>query len=341
MDVVFADDHRDHAPERFLVAGAWVPYPETPDRADVLKSAAEAAGHRLVAADSFGPAPRAAVHAPDYLRFLETAHERWIRTPGAAPFVVPNTHPGRHMTGRPDGVVGQAGFYMADTSAPMSAATWAAAVRAADVATHAADLVLAGADAAYGLARPPGHHAFRDMAGGFCFLNNTAIAAQRLADRLGRVAVLDVDVHHGNGTQGIFYERPDVLTISIHADPARFYPFFSGYANERGAGPGLGANLNLPLARGSDDAAVLAALERAAESLSAYAPAALVVALGFDAYVGDPFAGFAVTTEGFRAIGARIGRLGLPTVLVQEGGYNVEDLGGNLTAFLAGFEEAR
>ena len=338
MQVVFSDAHLKHAPETFLVAGTWVPYPESPARAEALKAAAEAAGHSLIAADGFGPGPRAAVHAPDYLRFLETAHGRWTRTPGAAPFVVPNAHPGRHMAGRPEGVVGQAGYYMADTSAPMSAATWPAAVAAADVATHAAELVLAGTPAAYGLARPPGHHAFRDMAGGFCFLNNTAIAAQRLVERLGRVAVLDVDVHHGNGTQGIFYERPDVFTISIHADPARFYPFFSGYGNERGAGPGLGANLNLPLEKGSGDDAVLAALERGIEALRAFAPEALVVALGFDAYVGDPFAGFAVTTGGFGAIGARVGALDLPTVLIQEGGYNVDDLGANLTTFLAGFE---
>lgn len=190
---------------------------------------------------------------------------------------------------------------------------------------------------AYALCRPPGHHAFADVAGGFCFINNSAVAAQVLRKNAACVAILDVDLHHGNGTQGIFYARSDVLTVSLHADPVRFYPFFWGHADERGEGAGLGYNLNLPLPRKSGDAAFLEALGTAFRRIRAFAPEALVVALGLDAFEGDPFGGLSVTTPGFSRIGEAIAGLGLPTVIVQEGGYLCEALGDNLTAFLTGF----
>ena len=202
-------------------------------------------------------------------------------------------------------------------------------------------MVLDGEDAVYALCRPPGHHAYRDLAGGFCFLNNSAIAAAHLRLKHERVAILDVDVHHGNGTQGIFYERPDVLTVSIHADPAFYYPYVWGYAHERGAGAGLGANFNIPLPLKTGDDGYLQALDVAAKRIKAFAPGALVVALGLDASEHDPLAGLAVTTPGFKRIGVALARIGLPTVLVQEGGYLSDILGQNLTAVLAGFEEAR
>jgi len=206
------------------------------------------------------------------------------------------------------------------------------------VAVTATDIVLAGARGAYALCRPPGHHAYADLAGGFCFLNNSAIAAERLRTRHARVAILDVDVHHGNGTQGIFWQRGDVLTVSIHADPSAYYPFFCGYPHERGAGAGEGANLNLPLAFGSGDDVFLAALEDAGKTLSAFAPGALVLALGLDASEQDPLGPLKITTEGFRRIGAFVASLGLPTVIVQEGGYLSPILGDNLAATLDGFE---
>jgi acetoin utilization deacetylase AcuC-like enzyme len=195
--------------------------------------------------------------------------------------------------------------------------------------------------AAYALCRPPGHHAYHDMAGGFCFLNNTAIAAAHLRVKHERVAILDVDVHHGNGTQGIFYSRADVLTVSIHADPADFYPFVWGYAHERGEGAGLGANLNIPLPIGTGDDIYLQTLEVARKTIESFAPGALVIALGLDASEHDPLKGLSITTEGFGRIGAAIARMGLPTVFVQEGGYLSDVLGGNLTAVLAGFEGVR
>jgi acetoin utilization deacetylase AcuC-like enzyme len=202
-------------------------------------------------------------------------------------------------------------------------------------------MVSDGEDAVYALCRPPGHHAYSDLAGGFCFLNNSAIAAAHLRLKHERVAILDIDVHHGNGTQGIFYERRDVFTISIHADPASFYPYVWGYAHERGAGAGLGGNLNVPLPIGTKDDDYLQALVVARKAIETFAPGALVVALGLDASEHDPLAGLAVTTDGFRRIGAAIARLGLPTVLVQEGGYLSNILGANLAALLGGFEAAR
>jgi acetoin utilization deacetylase AcuC-like enzyme len=226
---------------------------------------------------------------------------------------------------------------MTDTSCPISAQTWDAAYASAQTAIHAAGLVLAGQRAVYGLCRPPGHHAFAELAGGFCYLNNSGIAAQRLTDAGRRVAILDVDLHHGNGTQGMFYDRGDVLTVSIHADPERFYPFFWGYADEVGTGDGLGANLNLPLPRGTGDEGFMAALATAMDAITAWGADSLVLALGLDAYEGDPFAGLGVTTAGFARIGQAVAEMGLPTVIIQEGGYLCPELGENLKAVLGRF----
>lgn len=337
MKIVQTDAHRSHAPQSFILRGRMVDSPEKPERAERLLAAVRER-HELLAPRQYGLGPLAAVHSPEYLRFLETAHAEWSRIKGAGPEVIPNVHPGRQMTGRPTGVVGLAGWHMADGACPIGAGTWAAARAAADCALTAADLVLAGERVAYALCRPPGHHAFADLAGGFCFLNNVAIAAERMRAKLRRVAILDVDVHHGNGTQGIFYRRRDVFFCSLHADPARFYPFFAGYAHERGEGDGEGYNLNLPLAHGTGDDGYLAALDQALAAIRAYAPEALLVSLGLDAQERDPLGVLKVTTAGFGEIARRIARLGLPTVLVQEGGYLCDDLGPNLASFLSGFE---
>ena len=254
--------------------------------------------------------------------------------------VMPNVHPDSRRAGYPKSAAGQAGYHMADMACPIGAETWRSATGSAQAAITGGRLLLAGERSAYALCRPPGHHAFRDLAGGFCYLNNTAIAAQVLRDAARRVAVLDVDLHHGNGTQGIFWERGDVLTVSLHADPARFYPFFWGHAGERGEGPGLGCNLNLPLPRGSGDAVFLEALEAALVRIRAHAPDALVVALGLDASETDPFGGLAITTNGFARIAEAIAGLGLPSLMVQEGGYLSDELGANLAAFLGAFEAA-
>ncbi len=340
MKFVFRDDQRKHDPKHFLSSGAPQPNPEIPERVDRLLAGARKAGLEEAAPDDRGLAPIAAVHTPEYLRFLETIYERWRRIPDASAEVVANIHPDRRDLSYPASAVGQAGYHMADTACPISAETWGSAYWSAQTAAHVAQLVADGANAVYGLSRPPGHHAFADLAGGFCFLNNTAIAAQTLRASHERVAILDVDLHHGNGTQGIFFARADVLTVSIHADPVRFYPFFWGHASERGEGAGLGYNFNLPLPRRSGDAPFLEALDSAILRIKSFAPGALVVALGLDPFEGDPFGGLSVSTDGFARIGERCGRMGLPTAIIQEGGYVCDALGDNLAAFLGGFGAA-
>lgn len=338
MNLFLSERQLAHDPQHFMANGAVSPNPEVPARVQILKTGAEAAGCQMCTPDDAGQGPIAAVHSAEYLTFLRTIHTRWQRIEGASDEVIPNIHPARRTDSYPRSAVGQAGFHQADTACPISEGTWDAAYWSAQTALSAGADVTAGARAAYALCRPPGHHAFGDLAGGFCFLNNSGIVAEDLRLRGLRPAILDVDVHHGNGTQGIFYHRADVLTVSIHADPMRFYPFFWGHAHERGEGDGLGANLNLPLPRGTADAAYLETLETALTRIADFGADVIVVALGLDAHVDDPFRGLAITTEGFGRIAEAIAATGLPLVIVQEGGYVSDSLGANLTAFLQGIE---
>jgi acetoin utilization deacetylase AcuC-like enzyme len=337
MKAFYAVEQKRHDPKMFLSSGARQPNPEQPERVERLLAGAKAAGCTIERPRNYGLGPVAAVHTPEYLDFLAHIFVRWQRIEGASAEVIPNIHPLAREGTYPASAVGQAGYHMADTACPISAETWDSVLWSAWSAVETTEAVMAGAPSAYALCRPPGHHAFADVAGGFCFVNNSAVAAQALRKQAARVAILDVDLHHGNGTQGIFYARGDVLTVSLHADPVRFYPFFWGHADERGQGPGLGYNLNLPLARKSGDDIFLDALEVAFRRIRAFAPEALVVALGLDAFEGDPFGGLSVSTPGFARIGEAIAGLGLPTVIVQEGGYLCDALGDNLTAFLTGF----
>jgi len=338
MKTIFDDRQWSHDPKNFMANGRSLPNPEQPRRIEVLSDGARAAGCVFHAPKDHGSGPIAAVHSPEYLTFLQTIHARWSRIEGASDEVIPNIHPDRRTASYPRSAVGQAGFHQADTACPIAAGTWQAAYWSAQTALGAVDAVLAGDRVVYALSRPPGHHAFGDLAGGFCFLNNTAIAAQALRAAGRRPAILDVDVHHGNGTQGIFYHRRDVLTVSIHADPVRFYPFFWGHAAERGEGEGLGYNLNLPMPRGTTDDEFLSVLQIALDRIAAFGADVLVVALGLDAHENDPFKGFKVTTPGFARIAETISAAGLPSVIIQEGGYLSDDLGSNLTSFLSGFK---
>jgi len=340
VKAIFDQRQWRHDPKHFLVNGVVQPSPEQPERITRLTAGAEAAGARFAAPQDHGLGPVAAVHSAEYLVFLRTIHTRWSRIEGASPEVIPNIHPVRQPGSYPRSAAGQAGYHQADTACPIAEHTWEAAYWSAQTALTAADLILDGERQAYALCRPPGHHAFTDLAGGFCFLNNAAIAAEYLLRAGRRPAILDIDVHHGNGTQGIFYTRADVLTVSIHADPVRFYPFFWGHAHERGEGAGLGANHNLPLPRGTGDDAYLAALAEALDRIDAFGTDSLVVALGLDAHERDPFEGLAISTPGFARIAAALGATGLPLLLVQEGGYLSDDLAANLTSFLGGLEAA-
>ncbi len=326
-----------HDPQNFLVMGQKRSSPEQPERIARLQAGAEAARCIFEAPEDAGIAQIAAIHTPEYLSFLQTIHGRWQALDGASDEVIPNIHTRARTDTYPSSPVGQAGYHQADTACPIGENTWDAAYWSAQSAIAGAR-ALGEDDHAYVLSRPPGHHAYHDQAGGFCFLNNAAIAAQDLQEQGARVAILDVDVHHGNGTQGIFEARGDVLTVSIHADPDGFYPFFWGHAHERGIGAGLGANLNIPLARGTGDDAYLVALTHALDRIRGFGCDAVVIALGLDASIDDPFQGLAVSGDGFARIGAAIAGLSLPTVYVQEGGYLSDALGANLTRFLQGVQ---
>ena len=335
--IVITTDHTAHDPNQFTLPTDTRPYWETPARADALLGALLARGLTTRPAGDHGMAPITRIHDAGYLGFLESAFAKWQALPNAAPILRAPAYAVRHPARRPEGIAGQAGWYLSSVTAPIVAGTWHAALGSAYAAVDAADAVLAGGRYAYALCRPPGHHAHTDMAGGFCYLNNAAIAAQRMLDAgSGPVAILDFDVHHGNGTQQIFYGRDDVFYASVHGDPAWLYPWFAGYADETGHGRGAGWNLNLPLPAGSRDDAFAAATRQALDAIAAKRPAALIVSAGFDAQEGDPAANLAVNAPGFEIVGRQIASLGLPTVLIQEGGYLVERLGGNLTAFLTG-----
>jgi len=343
MKVFYSDAHAVHAPTWYVADGCVRPCPEVAARAVEIMRVLEGMGIEVDRPGREGvdawPAIRA-VHDRGYLDYLRTIHDLWTAEFGACD-VIPDTFVRRVNMKRPTKPSAQAGFYCFDMAAPITAGTWEAAFGSASCAVGAVDAVVRGDVGAYALCRPPGHHAGRDYCGGFCYLNNAAIAAEHLLMRgKKRVAIFDVDYHHGNGTQDIFYSREDVLFVSVHAEPETQYPYFWGYAEERGEGAGEGFNLNLPLARGSGEEVWLGALDTALERIAAFAPDALLVSLGADIYEADGVGDFGVTLEGFGQIGRRMRALRLPTVFVQEGGYNVEKIGDCVGAVLKGFERS-
>lgn len=340
MKTFFDDRQWAHDPKHFMQNGVARPNPEQPERIARLTKGAIAAGAQMLPATDHGIAPIGAIHSAEYLSFLQTIHARWLRMEGAGNEVIPNVFPQNRTDSYPASPNGLAGFHQGDTACPIMADTWLSAYWSAQSALSGVDAILAGDHHVYALCRPPGHHAFADMAAGFCFLNNSAIAAQALLNAGRRPVVLDIDVHHGNGTQGIFYERNDVLTVSLHADPAGMYPFFWGHAHERGAGAGLGSNLNLPLPRGTSDDGFMPPLDKALDRITTFGADVIVLALGLDAHENDPLHILDVTTPGFAKIATRIASLGLPVLMVQEGGYLSDDLTHNITSFLTGIQSA-
>jgi acetoin utilization deacetylase AcuC-like enzyme len=340
MITVFDDTQRSHAPREFIVSGKPQPIPETPERIDMLLEGVRRIGGPIVSPPEIFGDTIALVHERRYIQFLSTLWERWRRIPDAAETPSANVFAlGRGNlppASYPDSVVGQCGWHLGDGSCPVTSLTWEAARASAASAAHGARLLLGGERVTYSLCRPPGHHAAADMAAGFCYFNNAAIAAAVLTKAGRRVAILDIDVHHGNGTEAIFYDRADVLTVSIHAHPKRFYPFFWGYGEERGRGEGEGFNLNLPLERGTTIKPYREALAIALRRITDFGADALVLAAGLDIAVDDPFKGFAIATPEFAEIGRQIADLQLPMLIVQEGGYPSPNLGLNLETLLKG-----
>lgn len=340
MKAVFSANQLGHAPTWFLSKGEMIDYPESPDRARALLEGVRKAGANIFASRLFDASIYRRVHLQPYVDFLKTGFTEWQQIEGAGPEMMPSLRPTILPAVKNDSIIGKAGLYMMDFSCAITGKTWKSVEASALTAVTAADMVMKGDPVVYALCRPPGHHAYANRAGGFCYLNNTALAAQHLRSMHKKVAILDVDVHHGNGTQSIFYRRADVLTVSIHADPKNFYPFYWGGADETGESEGNGFNVNLPLPVGSGDGPWMTALETAAARIRAYEPGALVLALGLDAHEADPLKGGAVTTGGFVRIAKEIAALQLPTVIVQEGGYLTEHLSENLATFLRAFKSA-
>jgi acetoin utilization deacetylase AcuC-like enzyme len=343
MRTVYNDQHVLHHGKVEMFRGELVPCFEVPARADyVLRELKERGLGPIESPAHFDEAAIARVHAPRYLEFLAGAWDEWVALApaNAARDALPSYWPIRTFRSDvlPASFPARLGLFSYDSGSPLTAGTWTAARAGAGCALSAAAHVLRGERAAFALTRPPGHHAGADFFGGYCFLNNAAIAAQALRDAgVERVAVLDIDYHHGNGTQAIFYERADVFFASIHGDPHTEYPYYLGYADEQGAGAGLGLNRNLPLARGTGFAAWREALRSALAGIAGFKPGALVVSLGLDTFEGDPIAGFKLTTPDYLRIGEDLARAGLPTVFVFEGGYAVAEVGVNAVNVLEGF----
>ena len=340
MKVYYSETHRKHQPPfEVFDGGLRTPYMENADRMDRILNALKPTGWaEICEPEDFGLEPIHAVHSKDYIDFLASSWTEWLASDASdKSTLLPATFALRRHPQTPTGLLGRAGYYMMDLSACIVEGTYAAALASANCALSAAEIIANGERSAFALCRPPGHHAGKDYAGGYCFINNASAAANWLSAK-GKVALLDIDYHCGNGTQDIFYERADVLTISIHADPNFEYPHFAGYAGETGTGAGLGFHRNFPLENGTDDAHYLSALEETLSLIRQFAPKYLVISAGMDIYADDPLGTIKVTTEGIGEIGRRISALALPTVIVMEGGYNNEALGRNIISFLGAFE---
>jgi acetoin utilization deacetylase AcuC-like enzyme len=337
--------HALHHGQLEMFRGQLVPCFEVPARVDYVLAELQRRGEADVRSPARLEVPALTrIHTPRYLDFLAGAWDEWVALDpvNAARDALPSVWPARSFRTDvlPANFSARLGLFSYDAGTPLTAGTWAAARAGADCALAAANCLVQGERAAFALTRPPGHHAGADFFGGYCFLNNAALAAQQLRDRgFDRVAILDIDYHHGNGTQAIFYERADVQFTSLHGDPHTEYPFFLGYADEAGAGAGLGFNHNLPLARGTGFVAWRAALQHALQGIAAFGAQALVVSLGLDTFEGDPISGFTLRSEDYLRVGEDLASAGLPTVFVFEGGYAVAEVGINAVNVLDGFAQ--
>jgi acetoin utilization deacetylase AcuC-like enzyme len=342
MITVFSPDHALRSPRTELYGGELVKPHESPQRAQIVRERIQAQRlGEIIAPAAFGMQPVLRVHDAAFVEFLQHAWTDWVAA-GNRGEAIPDCWPARRMAQRcPNSIAGKLGYYAMAGETSISQGTWEAARAAADVALTAASRIKEGARAAFALCRPPGHHAAHDLYGGYCFLNNAAIAAQYLRDGgAARIAILDVDFHHGNGTQDIFYERADVLYVSLHGDPADAFPYFSGYSDETGSGPGAGFTLNLPLPPRTEFGAWRQALQAGLARIAEFRADALVVSLGVDTFTEDPISFFRLQSADFSTYGRLIGDCGLPTLFVLEGGYAVAEIGVNVVNVLCGFEDA-
>jgi acetoin utilization deacetylase AcuC-like enzyme len=325
-----------HYPRTYLSRGQMRKPQEIPDRVDAMLAGLKQVNLSVTQPKDYGMAPLLAVHDRGYLDFLKTAHQRWKEIPQDWGDEVMSNIYVRHPNPL-RGILAQAARYLADGSCPVGEHTWTSSYWSAQSAVAGAEAILAGDQKAYALCRPPGHHARRDAAGGFCYINSAAVAAQYLRNKFAKVAILDTDMHHGQGVQEIFYDKDDVLYVSVHGDPTNFYPVVAGFDDEHGEGVGQGYNHNLPMPHGSSEQVFFDCVDKALLTLARFKPDVLVLALGFDIYKDDPQSLVAVTTEGFERLGKIVAELGLPTLIVQEGGYHLGDMADNTASFFRGF----
>jgi len=337
MLTVYSNDHQLHRGKFELSGGELVPYFECPERAElVLKSLQQANLGEIIEPDDFGLDPVHRVHDPRFVAFLQEAWELWVAA-GRTCDALPISWAARGMRRiEPEHIDGKLSYFSFDAGSPITSGTWQAAKTSANVALTGAAKLLSGQHAVFSLCRPPGHHAATDYYGGYCYLNNAAIAAQYLLDQgASKIAILDVDYHHGNGTQSIFYDRDDVLFVSIHGDPEQEYPYFLGRSDETGDGDGQGYNANFPIRWQSSAESWFAALARGSALIADFAPDYLLISLGVDTFIDDPISEFRLTGDDYLTLGSRIASLGLPMHFVLEGGYAVEAIGTNATKVLS------
>jgi acetoin utilization deacetylase AcuC-like enzyme len=343
LKTFFSESHRLHFPQAELSGGQFVTPYERPSRVEyVLNRLVERGLADIVAPDSIDMAPVRQLLDAGYLSFLEMAWADW-KAAGMAGEIIATAVPARGLrTDKiPNDIDGKAGYYCHAAETAITAGTWAAALSSAASAQSALRHVASGARAAFALCRPPGHHSTKDQFGGYCFINNAAVAAQMFVNQgAKRVAILDIDFHHGNGTQAIFYDRPDVLFASLHGAPEDTFPYFIGYADETGAGAGEGLNANYPMPPGTGYHRWSEALDHAIKRIQDWGAEALIVSLGVDAFKDDPISFFKLESDDFTDAGRRIGRMGLPSVFCMEGGYAIEAVGINTVNVLEGFEDA-
>lgn len=336
MKTFYHPTQKNHHPRTYFSRGQMREPQEIPARLDGILEGLEQLGLAVQSPVDHGQAPLEAVHDSGYLRFLQTAHQRWKALPEDwGDEVMSNVFVRERNPLK--GILGEAARYLADGSCPVGAHTWESSYWAAQSAISATRAIIDGDRQAYALCRPPGHHARADGAGGFCYVNHAAVSTQLLCSHFGKVAVLDTDMHHGQGIQEIFYDRDDVFYVSVHGDPTNFYPAVAGFENETGEGPGQGFNLNLPMPHGSSETVFFTQVQKAVEAINHFKPNALVFCLGFDVYENDPQAKVTVTAEGFHRLGKIIAQLDLPTVIIQEGGYDLAGLPTVTNRFFSGF----
>jgi acetoin utilization deacetylase AcuC-like enzyme len=341
METIYTEQHKMRDSKTEFFGGELIAPHEKPSRAETVLDRVK---HRqlgpISAPEDFGLSPIHAIHDAKFVSFLQTAWDEWTAA-GFKGEAMPTALPVRRMAQTcPNFIEGKMGFYANSAETSLTKGTWQAAYASAQVALTGASRLQEGASSVFSLCRPPGHHAFADSYGGFCFLNNAAIAAQSMLDNgAARVAILDVDFHHGNGTQDIFYHRDDVLFVSLHGDPMETFPYFLGHADEIGSGVGEGYNLNVPMPAGTHFETWREALRIGLEKVRNFGPDALILSLGVDTFEDDPISFFKLRSDDFLTMGEDIAKMGLSTQFVMEGGYDVGEIGINAVNVLEGFKQ--